>query len=144
MGRGKFRAVVKGIVTEDENVLIGKKEETEGHPISGQWHLMGGHLEHGETLEQAIKREIKEEANFDVEVYELVESSTFAWSENDELNSIQFVFHCKPNGGTAKAKEDLEEIKWVAADQIINKLGSKEANRVKRSQKQSRFFSELN
>lgn len=143
MSREKFRAVVKGIVTRDEKVLIGRKEEIEGHPISGQWHLMGGHLEHGETLEQAIKREIKEETNLDVEVFELIESSTFAWDENDELNSIQFVFHCKPNGGTAKAKEDLEKVKWVDASKIINKLDSMEANRVKRSQKQTEFFSKL-
>ncbi|MFB6180957.1 MAG: NUDIX hydrolase [Candidatus Nanohalobium sp.] len=53
--RDLFRVVCTGIVEKDGKVLIGKKEEVEGHPISGEWHFPGGHMDHGETLEDAVE-----------------------------------------------------------------------------------------
>lgn len=39
----------------------------------GKWDFPGGSVEFGETCEDAIKREIKEEFDFDIEVIELLE-----------------------------------------------------------------------
>ncbi len=78
MSREKFRTVVKALITYRGEVLIGKKEEEDGHPISGEWHLLGGHLEHGEQVEEAIEREVKEETGLEVEVFQTVDVMTFA------------------------------------------------------------------
>ena len=47
MDKNEFRTIVKALITNRGDILIGKKEETEGHTISGEWHIIGGHLEKG-------------------------------------------------------------------------------------------------
>ncbi|QGA80189.1 NUDIX hydrolase [Candidatus Nanohalobium constans] len=136
MSHGRFRVVVKALITRSGEVLIGRKEEEEGHPISGQWHLLGGHLEHGESLHESVKREVKEETALDVDVSSLVESTTFAWGEDQETNSIQYLFHCEVSQGEAQPKDDLADVKWVKPSNLVEELGEEEAERVKESEKQ--------
>jgi 8-oxo-dGTP diphosphatase len=50
-----FHVAVKGIVFNDKEKIMLLKEP------KGTWDLPGGRLEHGETFEQAIKRECQEE-----------------------------------------------------------------------------------
>ena len=52
-----FSVRVTGIFIEDEQILVVKQKISE----SRNWSLPGGRLERGETLEQALKREMKEE-----------------------------------------------------------------------------------
>lgn len=48
--------------------LRGKEAKNE----RGKWEIPGGSVEFGETFEQAIKREIKEEHGIDIEILELL------------------------------------------------------------------------
>lgn len=54
-----FRTVVKGLIGYEDEFLIGKKQEEDDHPIGGEWHLLGGHLECGEDIEAGVKRSSK-------------------------------------------------------------------------------------
>lgn len=143
MDRDLFPVVVKGLIVRDRKLLIGKKKEQDGHPISGQWHLLGGHVEHGESLDGAIRREVKEETGLTVEVAGLVEASTFAWEKDDECNAVQFVFHCEAGSGEASAGEDLVAVKWVQPENLVDALGPVEADRVEASDTQLQFISRL-
>jgi len=49
------------IVNENGKILIGQRPE--GKALPGLWEFPGGKLEEGETIEQCIVREIKEELN---------------------------------------------------------------------------------
>lgn len=42
--------------------------------FKGQWEFPGGKIEEGETPEQALKREIREELDTDTEVYDLIDT----------------------------------------------------------------------
>ncbi len=42
--------------------------------FKGQWEFPGGKIEEGETPEQALKREIREELDTDIEVYDLIDT----------------------------------------------------------------------
>ncbi|WP_433916915.1 NUDIX hydrolase [Streptomyces sp. NBC_01744] len=59
---------VTGIVIEDEKILL-LDQDTDG-PRS--WSLPGGKVENGESLEQALVREMREETGVDVEVGRLL------------------------------------------------------------------------
>ncbi len=61
----RFHITVKGIVVLNNKILLMKRI----HPSSdglGYWELPGGGLEYGETPNQALIRELKEETGLDI------------------------------------------------------------------------------
>ena len=117
----EFRVVVNAVITHKGKILLGKKEEKEGHPISGQWHLPGGHLEEEEEPEEAIKREVKEETGLDVTVHQLIDATSQSWN-NDAV--FQTTFHCEAESLDAEARDDIEGVKWVEPENIESETGS--------------------
>lgn len=135
----KFRTVVTALVTRGDEFLIGKKEAAENHPIGGQWHILGGHLEHGEELEKAVKREVKEETGLESEVRELVDVMTFSWND-DEKDSIRFVYHVEAESRDAEPADDLAEVEWVKPRELAEKLDTLDAERIKERPRQRKFM----
>lgn len=63
------RAALKAIIVEDGKVLLGKRiSDDEDH---GYFEMPGGKADVGETLEEAIKREVLEETGVEVEPIDL-------------------------------------------------------------------------
>ena len=60
---------VAAVVIEDDRVVLVRRGRP---PAYGEWSLPGGAVEPGETLEEAVVREVAEEIGFNVEVVELV------------------------------------------------------------------------
>lgn len=63
-----FQIRVTGVLIEDEKILIVKQKVSKER----QWSLPGGRAEQGETLEEAVVREMKEETGFDIEIVKLL------------------------------------------------------------------------
>lgn len=59
-------AVAAIIFDQQGRVLLQKRQDV------GKWGLLGGHVEFGETVEQAIYREIAEETSFTVRIERLI------------------------------------------------------------------------
>lgn len=113
--------VAGAIVTYAGEVLLGKKKEVEGHPISGEWHFPGGHIEEGEEPDEAIKREIEEETGLEIEIYQLIDTYKLP---NDKL---RILYHCEAHSKKGEAKDDLEELRWVEPGDLEEFLeGSRE------------------
>jgi len=79
-------------------------------PALGQWSLPGGIVELGETMEEAIVREVEEEVGLRVEVSQLV--SVLDWILVDAAGAVEFHyvltdFLCRPAGGTLRAGSDV-------------------------------------
>src|SRR5215469_5368861 len=67
------------IVDRDRTVLIRRGTE----PLLGQWSIPGGTIEIGETLEEAVRRELREETGLEVRVLELIELFDRIYADED-------------------------------------------------------------
>ncbi len=64
------RTIVSAIIfSKDGKILMGKKDPSKGGVFPNAWHIPGGGIKEGETMEQTLIREIKEEVGLDVTNY---------------------------------------------------------------------------
>ncbi len=106
-------AGVGAVVIRDDAVLLVRRAFP---PRQGEWSLPGGRLELGESLVDAVRREVREETGLEVEVGPLVEA--FDRVHHDEAGRIRYHFVildflCRPLGGTLRAGDDAADARWV-------------------------------
>lgn len=143
MGRSEFRTVVKALITYQGKVLIGQKEEGD-KPHSGEWHFLGGHIEESdEQIEEAVRREVKEETDLDVEVHQIVDAMMFSWNKDGELDALQVLYHCEASSDDAKPKDDLQDVRWVKPEDLEEELWEEEVDRIENREKRKKFIEKL-
>ncbi len=67
--RELIRTGVGAVIFKDEQILLIKRGKM---PFKDMWSIPGGALEYGETLHQAVIREVKEETNVEIEILSLL------------------------------------------------------------------------
>jgi len=108
---------VGGVVVQDGRALIVKRAH---EPRKGEWSLPGGIVELGETLVEAVCREIKEETGLEVEVAEVVEvfDRVHRLDGRIQYHFVIVDYLCRPTGGTLCAADDAEDVAWVSSDEV--------------------------
>lgn len=119
----EFSVVVTGLVTNKGEVLIGKKDEIEDHPMSGQWHLPGGYLEKGDELQEKVQQKIDEKAGLEVTVHQLVD--VYYDEEGDILRAV---YHCESEERDTETGGNIKEFKWIQPGDAGNELGELETD----------------
>lgn len=109
---------VGAIVVREGRVLLVKRAQ---EPLKGQWSLPGGLVELGETLSEAIAREVREETGLTVTVEQLVEGVDRIY--RDEQGRVQyhyclFDYLCAARSGEAKAASDISEVAWASLEEL--------------------------
>jgi mutator protein MutT len=109
-----FVGVGAVIVDSARVVLIRRRFE----PLAGEWSLPGGTVEAGETLEDCVTREMREETGLDVEVGPVIE--VFDRITRDDNGRVRYHYVlvdylCWPRGGTLQAGSDVDAAVWTAA-----------------------------
>lgn len=116
------RIIVSAVIEHNGKYLFGRKTKDVG-PYPNTWHLLGGGVNlEKETLLNAIKREVKEEAGI-----EITDIESLGFNEEDGLNKhnekTHYVFHvynAKYKSGKLTPNDDIEELKWFAKEEIKN------------------------
>ena len=102
------------LIDPDNRVLIAKRPE--GRSLAGLWEFPGGKVEEGETLEDALIRELDEELSVTV-TKPCLAPLTFSTYDYPEFHLLLALFICRRWEGSPVAKE-APEIKWVRASRL--------------------------
>lgn len=125
----KIIKVVAAVIKKDAKVFATQRGYGE---FKDGWEFPGGKIEPGETPQEALKREIKEELDANIEVGELIDIVEYDYP-NFHL-SMQ-CFWCELKGDKIELKEhesakwleldskELESVEWLPADRgVIEKI----------------------
>ena len=111
MEKPVVQVVGAAIIDENGKVLCAQR----GYgPLIGKWEFPGGKIESGETDREALKREIKEELDIDIEVYDLIDES---YNEYKNYNVNLKVYKCKKVSGEIHDTEH-QALKWLSSDEL--------------------------
>lgn len=78
------------------------------------WEFPGGKIEQGESPEECLVRECREELEIDIEVLDLFEETKYSYPERD----IEFVFFTASLIKGVPAPSVHKTIKWVSPDRL--------------------------
>jgi 8-oxo-dGTP diphosphatase len=109
---------VGALIIEGESILLVRRGK---EPLKGWWSLPGGVVEAGETLEFAVRREVREETGLEIDVLSLVEifeRITLDETGRAEYHYILIDYLCRPAGGTLLAATDAAEVRWVREEEL--------------------------
>ena len=119
--KGFFHVVVEAIIEKDGKILITQRSLDRDH-APGEWETLTGRVGQGETLEEAVKREVKEETQLDVEI--IAPFNTFHFyrgKEKEEHQGISFWCRWKKGEVILDTKEQIA-YKWVTPIEALQYL----------------------
>ncbi len=111
------------IIVNEKNETILLKRTSKTRNGAGFWAKPGGGVEFGEKIEDAVRREVKEELGVDVEIIKFLGfSEGILKSENQHW--VSFNYLAKIIGGEIRnmEPEKHEEIKWFGLDNLPEKV----------------------
>jgi len=94
-----------------------------------KWEFPGGKVEEGETYEQAVIRELKEETGLDAISQRFLGDHTHDWHLPDNILRVHLhLFHCEMADGTVVCEEQsAHQAQWVSLSDALE-LDMLEAN----------------
>ena len=99
----RFRIGVYAVIFNEEGVLLAHRRDIDW------WNLPGGGMEAGETVDEAICREVREETGLEVEVDQLV--GVYSKPLKQE---VVLLLRCRVFGGKLQATQESRECRYFA------------------------------
>ncbi len=100
-------AVDAVVIGEDKSVLLVKRSNP---PFKDYWSLPGGFVEYGETAEEAVKREVREETGLEIKPIKLI--GVYSDPKRDPRGHvISIAFLAKVVGGKVTVSPETREIR---------------------------------
>ena len=135
MSKNETIEVSAAVIVKDGNILATQRGYGE---FKGKWEFPGGKIKKGETWEEALKREIKEELDADINVVDYLTTVNYDYPNFHLImhtyictlkNDLHFVYHSdtelEHDNMVWLDKEDLDHIDWLPADINIIKAYKK-------------------
>ena len=106
--------VVAAAIFQNDKVLSVQRAEHEKEYVSLKWEFPGGKVEVGESLEEALVREISEELSVDIEVSEFLMTVEHTYPD---FHLTMHVFKCVLDQGEITLNEHVA-LKWLSLDEL--------------------------
>jgi 8-oxo-dGTP diphosphatase len=110
---------VGAVIVKDGKAIIIKRAN---EPYRGQWSIPGGRVELGESLVDAVRREMKEETGLDVAVGPLIEVFERIQRQDGRVQHHFVIvdYLCTCVGGALCAGDDADDAVWVTSEQLTH------------------------
>ncbi|SFA96511.1 (deoxy)nucleoside triphosphate pyrophosphohydrolase [Clostridium frigidicarnis] len=115
--------VVAAVIKQDDKIFITRRGYGE---FVNMWEFPGGKMESGESREEALSREIKEELELDINILDFLTTIDYDYTN---FHLTMHCFICEISGGTLSLNahndakwidfSDLDNPKWVPADILV-------------------------
>ena len=99
--------VVAAIIKKNNNYLIVQRNKKKHMGL--KWEFPGGKVENNESFKQALSREIKEELNIEINIYEKIAKEKY---KDSKINIILHYYLCSHKNGIIELREH-EQLAWV-------------------------------
>ena len=111
----KIIRVTAAIIESDDKILIAKRK-SEDDMFGGIWEFPGGKIEDGETPEECMARELKEELEIEAEIGILITSNKHRYPNG----YFELLAYRVQHIGGNFVLNDHDKIKWITIDEIYN------------------------
>ena len=119
--KATFRIGVFALIERDGHYLLARRSDI------GWWNLAGGGLEYGETLEQGLAREVREEIGVEVAVGRLV--GVYSKPQKREV-VLTFLCHLSDPSAQPGVSDEVSETGWFAPEALPEDTLPKHRQRV--------------
>lgn len=110
-GRPIVLVAACALIDADNRILLAQRPE--GKAMAGLWEFPGGKMEHGETPEHTLVRELHEELGIETEIA-CLSPLTFASHAYESFHLLMPLYVCRKYTGIPVAREG-QRLKWVKA-----------------------------
>lgn len=130
----EIHVVAAVVVREDGKILCARRGNARNPCVAWKWEFPGGKVEIGETPENALMRELREEMNFEIRIVSKITNVRHAYPT---IKINMDAFFCVPADETANftlrehaearwlTPETLATLDWAAADKpVVEKIKS--------------------
>ncbi|MEM2121950.1 MAG: NUDIX hydrolase [Candidatus Woesearchaeota archaeon] len=114
----RISLVVIGVIKKNNKFLLTKRRSSKTK--WNKWQFPGGTIEFGETLKEALLREIKEEINCKVQIITKKPLTLELILPRDNFHGIFFVFLCqlKNQNCSIKINSEASDYGWFSLNEI--------------------------
>lgn len=112
------------IINNQQQVLLQKRSANKRFNPN-KWGVCSGHVDAGESLENAALRELKEEVGLDIEEKDLHKFGKREFSIKDANSHVTYFYYVKSNKKETDfviQEEELSKVKWFSIENVINMI----------------------
>ena len=115
MAERRIIEVVGAIIRDGDRYLVGQRAANKAQ--GGLWEFMGDKIEPGETPEQALARECREELALEIENEHIIDSVVHEYPEKTIRLTL---ISCSPRSGSIPEALEHQQIRWVTVEEMTN------------------------
>jgi mutator protein MutT len=115
------RLVVSAIISHKDKFLVIKRAHNE-KIFPKKWELPSGKVKFGESIGDALKREVEEETGLTIKTSKFLSSRSYTFDYQDDdgykmRHNIELIFIVRVNEGKIKLSSAHEDLSWVTPEE---------------------------